>query len=60
MNKHYSFEERREILQPLDKDGYSSDEFDYYYKHRTKNPYWNSERDRKKRKRFVSVDREIK
>jgi hypothetical protein len=49
-----SNKELAEIQQPLAKDGYSNDNFDKLYGNKTKNPFWNSERDRKKRKRIVA------
>ncbi len=49
--KILSKQDLKDIQQPLDKDGYSSDLFDKFYgKH--KNPYIGSERDRKNRKKY--------
>ncbi len=49
-----------DIQQPFAKDGYTNDHFDKLYGHKTKNPGWGTERDRKLRKNsgFVHIPNE--
>ena len=50
-NKAYNSKDLADIQQPLDnRTGYSNPHFDKLYGHKTKNPFWGTERDIKNRK----------
>jgi hypothetical protein len=55
--KRHSEEDINAMQQPLAKDGYSNDRFDNLYP-KTKNPFHNTERDRKGKKTTVGYSEE--
>lgn len=59
--RHLSSQDQREAQQPLDyKTGYSNPVFDKLYGHKTKNPYWGTERDLSLRKNILTVPKQKK